>query len=105
MWRIRSIWWRCKLTATQLFNHYIAGTGVTEKGLRFYDYCAKVVFQDYEVKTFEDTMFEDSLQERMKEFGISDRKTGAIVCGGGLAKHIHPSVFWSNDRPGKIIQG
>ena len=105
IWWFRSKWLVCKLTAIQVMNVYIRGEEISEKGLALYDYCAKVAFDNYEPVSFQDTMFEDIIQEDMKKYQLTERKHAAMITGGTLAHHMRPKVFWSDERPGKLIGG
>ena len=103
VWWFRGKYLICKLTCNQIINVYIKGTEVSEKGLKLYDYCAKVAFEDYQPQTYQEQMFEDRIKEDMQRYQQTERKHGAMILGGSLAQHIRPSVFWSDERPGKLI--
>jgi hypothetical protein len=102
IWWFRRKWLTGKLTFNQIVNVYLRGHTVTEKGIKLYDYCVKVALEEYEPKNYQEMMFEDTIKQEMTKSECG-RKTAAMLCGGRIAQHMKPSVFWSDERPGKFI--
>ena len=89
---------RARLFVRQVLNS-LTGNTSTQKGINFYDYCTKVIFENYEPQTFADTMFEDEIKSHMKSADMS-RKDSAIVTASILAGFMTPAEFAK--RPYKV---
>lgn len=90
--------YRVRLFARQTLNFFL-GHQSTDKGIRFYDYCTKIIFENYEPKTFADTMFEDEIKSYMISADMN-RHDSAMMIASTFASFMTPVEFAK--RPYKV---